>query len=52
MGMSELHIKLVWGGRRVEIAKERKKKKKEKKKMLPQKDKMTIYLNFWMTSYL
>ena len=38
MGMSELHIKLVWGGRRVEIAKEKKKKReKEKEDAAPER---------------
>ena len=31
MGMSELHIKLVWGGRRVEIDKEKKKKRERER---------------------
>ena len=37
MGMSELHIKLVWGGRRVEIAKEKKKREKEKEDAAPER---------------
>lgn len=52
MGMSELHIKLVWGGRRVEEAKRAEKKRKRKRRCCPRKIKWPFTLiSGWLPIY-